>query len=72
MSKIILESIVSPADVSVEYGGCSKTAKVSGNPKGSEDVGLYVRLTSWAEENKHTYFDKFVGHRVRVTIETLD
>jgi hypothetical protein len=70
MSKVILESVVNLTDVSVEDGGRAKIANVSGNPE--EDEGLYVRLISWSENRSHPDFDKLVGHRVRVTIETLD
>lgn len=73
MDKIILEDTLSPDTVDVEDGGraiiCTLNVDVSEN---AEDEGIYARIISWSENKNHADINKFIGKRVRVTIETLD
>jgi hypothetical protein len=36
------------------------------------DNGLFVRLQSWDETKQHIDFNKFIGKKIKVTIETID
>jgi len=36
------------------------------------DNGMFVRVCSWDENKNHEDFKKFVGRRIKITIETID
>ena len=36
------------------------------------DSSFFVRLHSWDDKGKHRFFKKFMGRKVKVTIETVD
>jgi hypothetical protein len=57
-------------DAAIEDSGCAKIADVCGDD--SFDGGMFVKLQSWSEEQDHSVLDKFLGHKVRVTVEVID
>jgi len=67
---VIFEQKIKERDVEVEDGGSAKIVCVDGAMQ--EDNGMFVKLQSWDEELKHTDFNKFVGRKVRITVETID
>lgn len=67
--KYIIKCYFDPEEIEVEDGGQAKIFAAD-NPT-MEDNGMYVRLISWDEHKLHTDFNKFVGKKIRITIEEL-
>ena len=66
----IIEGQIFRNDVETEDGG---QAKIVGLEQNAEDEnGMFVKIQSWDEEKKHEEFNKFVGRKVKITIETID
>lgn len=38
----------------------------------NSDNGIYIKLCSWDETLEHKDFDKFIGKKVKITIEEID
>jgi hypothetical protein len=57
-------------EIEIEDGGQSKMFVAVED--GDLDNGLFVRVCSWDEDEQHTDFNKFVGRKVKITIETID
>jgi len=36
------------------------------------DNGMFIKLCSWDENLEHKDFDKFIGKKVKITIEEID
>jgi hypothetical protein len=66
-AKVVIEAV---PEVNVEDGGCAKIAEICEDD--NQDNGVFVRFQSWSEEHNHDLFDKFIGKKVRVTIEVCD
>jgi hypothetical protein len=64
--KLIFEHFVEPTDVKTEDSGQAKIIQVDDN-----DLPVFVRLQSWDESTKHPLFNRIIGKRVRVTVETF-
>ncbi|MGD9726289.1 MAG: hypothetical protein AB7L09_01435 [Nitrospira sp.] len=78
--KLTLDAEISDDHVDTEEAGRAKIwtspcfPDRPGSPVLDEDpVGVFVRLQSWDEHDRsHELFNRFVGKRVRITIESLD
>lgn len=57
-------------DVDVEDGGCAKIVYLD-ESEGSEE-GMFICLKSWTENGIHTDLDKFIGKKIRVTVEVVE
>lgn len=57
-------------DIENEDGGCAKI--ITFDNEDNEMNGMFVRIQSWDETLKHEDFNKFLGKKVRITIETID
>lgn len=67
---IVKETSFDEKDIKVEDGGAYKEIYAMNNP--DEDNGMFIKICSWNNNAKHKEFDKFIGKKVKVTIETID
>jgi hypothetical protein len=37
-----------------------------------EDNGMFVKIQSWDMDTEHVDLNRFLGHKVRITIEIID
>lgn len=64
---LTFETLVDEDSVEEEDGGMAKIIRLEG------EEGINVTITSWDEDNmSHESLQQFIGHRIRVTIETID
>ena len=42
------------------------------NVDNDANFGLFFQFHSWDEEGNHEEFNKFIGRKIRITIETID
>jgi hypothetical protein len=68
--KHIIEGQIFRADVQTEDGGQAKIVTLAQHPE--DENGMFVKIQSWDETLKHEEFEKFVGRKVKVTIEAID
>lgn len=66
----VIESKIKTTEVDVEDGGQAMIATIT-EPTDT-DNGMFIRIQSWDEQLEHKEFKKFVGKKVRITIETID
>jgi len=66
----IIEGQLLSSDIETEDGGQAKIIAMSQSPE--EDNGMFVKIQSWDETLKHEEFEKFVGRKVKIIIETID
>ena len=66
--KIVFEEMIKNRCVSSEDSGCALIYEFSND----DESGVWAKVTSWDESKKHIDFNKLLGRKVRVTIETLD
>jgi len=66
MSKLVIEAI---PEIHTEDGGQAMILEIC--PNDAVQNGEFVRLQSWDSNLKHQVATKFVGKKVRVTIETI-
>ena len=59
------------SNLAIEDGGQAMIVDISDDNIDDEN-GLCMTLTSWDENLQHTEFKKFVGRKVKITIETVD
>jgi hypothetical protein len=73
--KVVFEGELPKAEVRSEDGGCAliwETGPDQVSPTDEDpDSGMFVRLQSWDERKSHKVFNRFVGRRVRITVEPL-
>lgn len=71
-AKHVIEGFIDPKqDVSVEDNGCAVICDITEEPVDPKD-GMFVKLQSWSDMKIHQEIGKFVGRKIRVTIETID
>ncbi len=66
--KFSIEQKLDKLDVGIEDGGAYRHVLIS---EDTED-GLFFDFKSWSNNREHLEFDKFIGRKVRITIETID
>ena len=66
----IIEETLHFGEMDKEDGGQFNGFTVNNAP--AEDNGMFVKLCSWDDNMEHTELNKFVGRKVRITIETID
>lgn len=66
----VIETKIKKNEVDTEDGGQAKIVSLCNKP--DEENGMFVQLRSWDEDKKHDEFNKFVGRKVKITIETID
>lgn len=64
-------------NVEVEDGGQAIIATASLDKNGKEEdefnnKGVYARIISWDNDKEHKEMAKFLGRKIKVTIETID
>jgi len=65
----IIDCYFNSDEIDTEDGGQAKIFTAS---KDDLDNGVFVRICSWDENKNHEDFKKFVGRRIKITIETID
>jgi hypothetical protein len=65
----IIDCYFNSDEIDIEDGGQAKIFTAS---KDDLDNGMFVRVCSWDENKNHEDFKKFVGRRIKITIETID
>lgn len=70
MEKIVIETVMEEQFVEIEDGGYAKIFTAAKEP--DEENGMFVRIQSWDEYLDHVDFDKFVGKKIKITIETVE
>ncbi len=72
-AKKVIEGKIDKENTDTEDGGQAliTTIDFRDTPE-EEDNGVFVRIQSWDENCKHEEFKKFEGHKIRITIETID
>ena len=69
--KIVIEKKIRPrADITTDDGGVYKEFVLE--EQEDLDNGLFFRICSWCEKKKHIDFKKFVGKKVRLTLEVVE
>jgi len=68
--KHIIVCTLKERDVDTEDGGQAKIFSTSLNE--DEDNGMFVKVCSWDENNNHDEFNKFIGRKIKITIETIE
>lgn len=63
-------SEIDPSEVETEDSGMSKIFH-AGCEDYHDDNGMFVRIQSWDENKKHPQLSKFIGKRVRITIQEI-
>lgn len=66
--KHIIDCYFNSDDIDVEDSGCAKIFTVADDL----DTGMFVRICSWDENKRHEEFNRFVGRKIKITIETID
>ena len=56
-------------EIDTEDGGQAKIFTIS---EDDLDNGMFVRICSWDKNGKHDEFNKFVGRKIKITIETIE
>lgn len=67
------EAIVQPVipnDLSIQDSGMAVI--IDCGRVDDENAGMFVRLHSWSESKEHDQIRKFIGKRIRITVETID
>lgn len=54
----------------VEDGGQAKICSLSDFNDEENDNCIYVKIISWNNKRIHSLFNKFIGRKVKITIET--
>lgn len=57
-------------DVDTEDGGQAKIIDIVNDS--NDENGIFIRLHSWDENREHLDFNKLIGRKVKIKIETLD
>ena len=65
----IIDCYFNSDEIDTEDGGQAKIFTAS---EDDLDNGMFVRVCSWDEDVEHSEFNKFVGRRIKITIETID
>lgn len=80
--KSIITGKIQRTDVDIEDGGSAVICHVTEKPARNE--GMFFRIQSWSEESSpkgrkgwkslppHAEIQNFIGHKVQISIETLD
>lgn len=68
--KHVIEVSLDEIELEKEDGGQFSGFTVSNNS--DEDNGMFVRICSWDEKEKHKEFNQFINRKVKITIETID
>ena len=68
--KHIIVCTLKERDIDTEDGGQAKIFATSLNQE--EDNGMFVKVCSWDENNNHDEFNKFIGRKIKITIETIE
>lgn len=63
---------IEPPFIDTEDGGCAIICQVERKREKEEDPCMFVRLQSWDDSKKHVEIKKFIGRKVKITIETID
>lgn len=69
MKTIIINTTLRGDEINTEDGGQAKIFTAS--PDDNEN-GLFINICSWDENKEHTDFNKLIGKKIRITIETID
>lgn len=67
-NKYTIISIIDPNEVDTEDGGKAKIFS-AGCEDYHDENGMFVKIQSWDENLEHSQFNKFLGKRVKITIE---
>lgn len=70
--KFVINDIVNPITVDVEDGGQAKIFHADGIDTDESENGVFVRIQSWDENCIHANFNKLLGRKIKITIETVD
>lgn len=74
MEKVIYEGTVSEDTILSEDGGRAliwEDGEQVSPPEEDRENGMFVLLQSWDDFKSHEVFKRFVGRRVRITVEPL-
>ena len=66
--KFSIEQKIDKLDVGIEDRGAFRHVLISED----DDNGMFFDFKSWNDNGEHLEFDKFIGRKVRITIETID
>jgi len=64
-----VEEKLNPAEMCTEDGGMFQMFHIEGD---NDDEGIFIRLCSWSTNGKHEAFNKLIGRKVKITVETID
>lgn len=72
--KLVFEELMAADDISREDGGRAMVFSIDNQidpPDRDSTAGPFVRFQSWDDAKEHSEFRKFIGKRVRITIEVV-
>lgn len=70
--KHIIKCKFNKKEIIVDDGGAYKELPVFKNKPVEEIDGMWIKICSWNDDAEHNEFDKFIGRKIKVTIETID
>jgi hypothetical protein len=68
--KHVIKAEFKNEEVDTQDGGQAKIISLCNKP--DEENGMFVQLRSWDENLEHKEFKKFIGRKIKITIETID
>lgn len=76
MPKITFEADMDERTLKREDSGCAliwerPAFEIDGDEPTTPDAGTLVRFWSWDESKEHESFKRFIGKRVRITVEVV-
>jgi len=70
-AKHVIETTLNQSEIDSEDGGQALIFTTSREKDDDEMQGMFVRIQSWDEIRDHEEFNKFVGKKIRITIEEI-
>lgn len=64
----IIKTYLNPAHIDIDDNG---QAKIFTCENSEDENRMFIRIQSWDETKKHEEFNKFVGRKIKITIETV-
>ena len=68
-AKYTLEVIMKPEEIETEDGGQARIFTCSDDDYAN--TGMFVRVCSWDETREHSDLNKFIGKKIKITIEEI-
>lgn len=71
--KLTFTQTINESDIRIEDGGTAKIVDtLYHNDNSDDESGVFLKMISNCQDKTHLEFNKFVGRKIKITIETID